>query len=302
MKRAIALVVVVMCFVSLFAFAGDPPKAPKYIWVQTVSIAGDKSESYINLVGHLRRAVDTLKSESYWISASAMTGDMRQVTFVSFYDSMAAAEKDIMGYPQVSAEVKRANPNFWAEIGAIEQEPRASFAMFREDLSYQPDKVPTADAKWWHVKTIHLTPGSRTEFSDLLKEEIDLLTKAKVDEHFLVYEVSAGVPTTGQVYYIITAMKSLSEMDSDNSEQLKPYFTPLVRAHFESTVQKIVTRAEDNLLMIRPELSRPPQAYVAANPDFWTIKEPEPVATKGKAKPKKPGKIAENMPPTVEKN
>ncbi len=302
MKRAIVVVVVVMCFVSLFAFAGDPPKAPKYIWVQTVTIAGDKSESYTNLVGQLRHAVDTLKTDSYWISASAITGDLRQVTFVSFYDSMAAAEKDIMGYDKVFTELKRGNPNFWTEIGAIEQEPHAAFATFREDLSYQPDKVPAAEAKWWHVKTIHLTPGSRTEFSDLLKEEIDILAKAKVEEHFLVYEVSAGVPTTGQVFYIVTEMKSLAEMDADHSEQLKPFFTPLVRAHFESVVHKIVTRAEDNLLMVRPDMSRPPQTYVAANPDFWTIKEPEAVAAKGKAKPKKPAKIAESIPPKVDKN
>ena len=302
MKRAIVFVVAVMCFVSLFSFAADSPKAPKYIWVQTVSIAGDKSEPYINLVGQLRHAADTLKTDSYWISASAMTGDLRQITFVSFYDNMAAAEKDIMGYSQISAELKRGNPNFWTEIGAIEQEPRAALAMLREELSYQPDKIPYGEAKWWRIKTLHLAPGARMEFADLMKEEIDILTRAKVDEPFLVFEVSAGVPTTGQVYYIVTEMKSLAEMDTDNSEQLKPFLTPLVREHFQTVARKIVTRAEDNLFMIRPELSRPPQTYVAANPDFWTIKESEPVAAKGKAKPKKPAKMVENIPPTVDKN
>ncbi|MDT8067462.1 MAG: hypothetical protein ROO76_04780 [Terriglobia bacterium] len=301
MKRAIVVVVIVMCLVSLVAFAEDATKVPKYIWVQNVTVAGDKAESYRGLVGQYRRAVDTVKSDSYWITASSLTGDLRQLTFVSFYNSMAAAEKDFAD-PAISAEVKRVNPNFWTETGAAELEPRGSVAVYREDLSFQPGKVPPPEVKWWRIKTIHVKPGYRTAFADLMKEEIELLNNAKVDEHFAVYEVIAGVPTTGQVYYIVTQMKSLGEMDADYSEQMKPFVTPVIREHLEAVVQKIVTRVEDNLLMVRPDLSRAPQAFLAANPVFWTIKEPETVAAKGKAKAKKPAKEAESIPPKLDKN
>lgn len=295
MKKVSVAVIALMCFVSLFAFAGDTPKAPKYISVQNVTIAGDKSESYLGLVAQFRQAAETVKSDSYWITASSFTGDLRQLTFVSMYDSFAAFQKDIDWYPKISEEVKRINPNFWKETGAAELQPTGSIAVIREDLSYHPDKISAAETKWWHVKTIHLAPGHRTAFADLMKEEIELLNKAKVDESFTVYEVMAGVPTTGQVYYIVKNMKSLADMDVDYLGQMKEAYTPVIRAHFESVVQKIVTHTEDNLFMVRPEMSRPPQTFVAANPDFWTIKAPESATAKAKVKAKKPVKEAEKL-------
>ncbi len=296
MRKAIVVVVATLCFASLFAFAADPPKKPTYIWVQSVAIAEGKSESYPGLVAQYRRAAENAKADNYWLAATSLTGDLRQATFVSVYDSFAAAEKDILGYQKISTEAKKINPNFLAEASAAELEPHGAIAVLRDDLSYQPDKVPTAMAKWWRVKTIHLAPGHRTQFAELMKAEIDMLTKAKVDESFAVYEVVAGVPTTGQVYYIVAHMKSLADMDVDYSEQVKAVFTPMIQAQFESIVQKIVTKAEDNLYMVRPDMSRPPQSFVAANPEFWTIKEQEPVAAKGKAK--KPAIEAGNLKPT----
>jgi hypothetical protein len=55
-------------------------------------------------------------------------------------------------------------------------------------------------------------------------------------------------------------------------------------------------------LMVRPEMSRPPQTFVAANPDFWTIKQPEAVTAKAKVKAKKTVKEAESIPPKLDKN
>ena len=120
-----------------------------------------------------------------------------------------------------------------------------------------------------------------------MKQEQDILQKSGADEHFLMYVVIAGVPAPGATYYIVIPRKSLAEMDVDNSAKMKDLVTPLIRQHMDSMAGDILTRIETNILMVRPDMSRPPQTFLAANPDFWTIKEPAASAMAAKKKPKK---------------
>jgi hypothetical protein len=103
-----------------------------------------------------------------------------------------------------------------------------------------------------------------------------------------------GLPSSGSAYYFVTPMKSLSEMDVDNSEKQKAVFTPMVIHKFEGRMEQMVSYIQSDLLMVRPDLSRAPKSFVAANPEFWTPKEPMPVLAKSK-KAKKP--LAETIPP-----
>ncbi len=288
MKRVITALVVLVFFAGLFAYAGDNPQAnvkiAKYIIVQHVVIAEGKAPAYPGLLAQYRHAADAIKSESYWLGASYMTGDLRQATFVIPYPSFEMLEKSMKGMEKIYAEASRTNPNFAMETSLSELSPRGTIAKYREDLSYRPLAVPLPDAKYWMITSIHIAPGYRTQFADLVKEEIALLEKAKIEEHFVAYEVMAGLPTTGSSYFFVTNLKSLADLDIDRSEQANAIFTPLVRAHFDSAVQKMVVGIEDNILQVRPEFSRPPATFLAANPDFWTVKEPPPVVAKTKGK------------------
>ncbi len=291
MRKLIGCILLVF-MVGGLAFAAEAAAPPKYIWVQYVSVAGDKTDAYPKLLAQFQHAVDASKADVFWVATTNLTGDSRQANFISFFDNMEAVEKEIAMYDRISAEAVKINPNIWPEMGAAEQQPRSTMAKFVPELSYRPEKVALADAKWWSVTTIHLKPGHMTAFAELIKQEQELLKKAEIDEHFLVYAVMAGLPTSGAAYYIIVPMKSLAEMDMDRSAQVSTVFTPIVRRHFEAAVENMVSQIQTNLLMVRPNMSRPPKSFLAANPDFWTVKEPSP-AVAGK-KPKRaasePGK------------
>lgn len=288
MKRIIIALVVFVFFAGLIAYAGDNPqtniKIAKYIIVQHVIVAEGKAPAYPGLLAQFRHAADAVKAETYWLGASYMTGDLRQATFVIPYPSFEMLEKSMTGMEKIYIEASRTNPNFATEVSLSELSPRGTMAKYREDLSYRPLAVPLADAKYWKITSIHIAPGYRTQFADLVKEEIAMLEKAKMEEHFVAYEVMAGLPTTGSSYFFVTNLKSLADLDVDRSEQANAIFTPLVRAHFDSAVQKMVVGIEENILQVRPEFSRPPEALLAANPDFWTVKEPPPVVAKTKGK------------------
>lgn len=271
-----------VCLFSGFVLAADTAAPPKYIWTQHVTVAGDRSAMYPNLIAQFRRAVENTKSDIFWIAASNITGEMRQVNFISFYENLASIEKDMGTYEKISAEATKKSPNFWAEMGATELAPRSVIAKYAPELSYHPEKVAAADARWWEVTTIHLKPGHISAFAELIKQEQELLKKGDIDEHFLVYQVVAGLPTSGSAYFIVVPMKSLAEMDVDRSAQAMTIFTPIIRRHFETVVEKMVSHIDTDLLMVRPEMSRPPQTFLAANPDFWTVKEPAPDLAKSK--------------------
>lgn len=292
MRKLIGCILLVL-IVGGLAFAADAAAPPKYIWVQYVSVAGDKSDAYPKLVAQFQRAVDASKADVFWVATTNLTGDPRQANFISFFDNMGAVEKEIGTYDNVSVEAVKINPNIWTEMGAAEQQPHSIIAKFVPELSYRPEKVALSEAKWWSVTTIHLKPGHMTAFAELIKQEQELLKKADIDEHFLVYAVMAGLPTSGAAYYIIVPMKSLTEMDTDHSAQASTVFTPIVRRHFESAVEKMVSQIQSNLLMVRPNMSRPPKSFLAANPEFWTVKEPAPAVAQGKKAKKttsEPGK------------
>ncbi len=287
--RKVFVAVLMACLLSAFAFAGDNAAPPKYLWTQHVTLAGDKIANYSTLVTQFRRAAETSKANVNWIAASNLTGEVRQVHFISFYDNLAAIETDMPAYKSIEDELKQKNPNFSAEAGAAELEPRSTIARYLPELSYQPDKVAFSDAKWWEITTVYIKPGQRSAFTELVKQEQELLQKSGAEEHFLMYYLFAGMPTPGGAYYIVIPRKSLAEMDVDNSSKMKDLITPLIRQHIDKMAGEIITRIETNLLMVRPDMSRPPQTFLASNPDFWTIKEPaQPAVAAKKKQPKKP--------------
>ena len=276
------------CLLTAFAFAADNTAPPKYIWTQHVTLAGDKTANYPNLVAQFRHAVETTKANVYWIAAGNLTGSVRQLNFISFYDNFAAIETDMPAYKAIDEELMQKNPEFSAQAGAAELEPHSIIAKYIPSLSFNADKVAIPDAKWWEITTVYIKPGRESAFADLVKQEQDLLQKGGADEHFLTYRIIAGAAAPGAAYYIVIPRKSLAEMDVDNSSKMKDVVTPLIRQHMDSMAGDILTRIETNILMVRPDMSRPPQTFLAANPDFWTIKEPaQPVVAAKKKQPKK---------------
>ncbi len=248
-----------------------PDRAGKYLLTEQVTIAEGAAPSYPGLVARLLAAADEARADTWWIAADNMTGDLRRVTNLSFYDSFASFERNVRASRGIAATAARRNDGLATGSDPILAR-HSSLAVLREDLSFQPDKVPPSAAKYWSVTTMFLKAGHMSDFAERTKLEIDLLKRAGLDHHFLVYQVTVGVPSSGSVFYVMTPMRALAEMDADDSSNAAAaaVFTPEVRKRFETMNQQMISGVESDLLMVRPDLSRPPASYVAANPGFWT--------------------------------
>ncbi len=252
-RLAVALVAACVLVTVLAAQTVPVPDKPgRYLLTRQLAIPGDSAPA------QLREAAGQATPDTWWIATGNITGDLRRVTTFTFYESYASFEKSLLASRGGDALAMKGN---------------ASLAALRDDLSFNPDKLPPSAARYWAVTTMYLKAGHLSDFAERTKIEIDLLKKAGLDHQFLVYQVLVGVPSSGAVFYVITPIKALADMDVDDSAKAAPVFTEEVRRRLETLNQQMISGIESDVLMVRPDLSRPPASYVAADPAFWTPKQ-----------------------------
>jgi hypothetical protein len=286
MARFFAIAVAVACLCSLFAFGQAQTTAPsRYVWWETANIAAGKDELFSKIIGQYRDATTAAAPEQYWITGAPITGDSGRVTFVTFHDNMASVEKMMNAFDKVDEALALKNANFDAQAAEAEPSAHRSLAEYNKELSYRPDLVPMANTTWWASSLFNLKPGCEYEFGDVVKQVADLHKKAGDNEHWTAYNIRAGYPEPSVLF--VTTLRSLADLDQEPSAAAKEMFESApMKQMFQKVGKECIAHIESSYSRVDPKLSRVPQSVIAANPDFWTIKEEAPAvaARKGKAK------------------
>ena len=272
---------IVLC--SSAALAGDEntsANVPKLLRITKYEMKAGHSMEYASLVKQVRERIGD--ADYHWIAASPMTGPGDRMNLIGFYDSYAQIEQT-MGVAMKAMAPLMQSVDFQRGVADAVVGTNAMIAKYREDLSYHPEKFDVANATCWDITMFKLKPGTGMDFAEMQRESIDLHKRANIDEYWAAYEVEYGSSNPTIIY--VTPMKSLAELDKDASAAHKKAFNESVRRRFAQAAKDDMLSVENTVLMVRPELSRPSQTIMAANPDFWTIKEqPTAVATKKKMK------------------
>lgn len=289
MAKLIAIVLAVACLCAMPLFAQDQMAADqpsKYVWYEIAKVNSGKFQTYSKLVAEFRDAAATAAPDITWIAGTPITGDAGHVTFVTFHDNMASLEKMMVGFEKVEQTAMTRNANLSTLAAESEGGARSVLAQYKRELSYRPEMVPLANTMWWASTVVNLKPGCEYEFNDAVKQVIDLHKKVNDTDHWTAYEVRAGYPQPSILF--VTRMQSLAEEDVEPPAAAKELFdSPLVRQLFTRVGKECIRHIESTYARVQPSLSRPPQALVAANPDFWTIKPEIPTTATKPAKTKK---------------
>ncbi len=282
MTRKLALVLVFALVASLFAVAGEPSTAnvPKLLRITHHEVKPGKMATYDNLVRQVRQAATAGNANYNWIAARPITGNGNQTVFLNFADSYAQIEQTTTSFYK-AADATFKSVEFNTAVADSQASAEGIVASLREDLSYRPEKLDIAHARTWEVSIVRLKPGTEMDFAEMEKESIELHKRGNIDEHWVAYEVKYG--TQAPAFIFVTALRSLADLDADRKEAHKAVFTPAIRRRFSETARTSITYEKSTLLNVRPEISRPSETLVAANPEFWTVKE-EPVTVAGKGK------------------
>lgn len=287
MRKTLVLSLVLILVSSVAAFAGDPGSTsnlPKFLVFNHEEIKIGKMGEHDTMMRQLLQNVNSANADWHWIAASSVTGTSSDYLGIGMFNTYADIEKSLQAQDKV-IKTSMQNTDYARETEETHQSRKVTVVRLRPEFSYQPEKVNFANARYWDVTIIQVKPGADDDFGDLAKEYVELHKKGNIDVSWATYSADYG--TTSPVYVYITPHQTLAELDVDRDAQYKAVFTPAVNKRFDSYSTQNMTRIESILVQVRPEISHPPQTYVAANPDFWNVKETVATtpATKGKKKP-----------------
>jgi hypothetical protein len=299
MKATFVMVVAVVLASSLVAVAADPSSnLPKLIILTREDIKMGKMGEHDAVVHKMIQTANSTNANFHWISGRSITGNISEYIGVTFADTYADLEKDMQALNQLT-QTNLQNADVKQQSVEAHQSGRSILAHLRPDLCYRPQQVDIANAHYWEVSVLRFKPGTMSDFEELEKEGIELHKKANIDERWATYQVDYGTP--GPTLLIVTPLRSLADLDVDTEAVHKAVFTAPIRRQFESTVKESLVYEDSTVVMIRPEISHPSPTIVAANPDFWTVKEPvadaPPAKTKGKKASVQPAGMKEKEPP-----
>jgi hypothetical protein len=254
------------------ANANAADKPAKYAFYESVEVTPGKYQQFSQATAQIRQTAASSSADAYWIAGSHFTGDARQMVFVTFQPNMAAVEKFDEALGKVSAAAMAKNASLASDEGQSQGHVDIGLAEYKEELSLRPEMVPPGAMRFWQTTSYTLRPGCNNQFEDVVKQVAEMHKNLNDHAHWMAYEVYAGgtVPT----YLLVRTMKSLADVDEEPPAAAKQAFEARSFQNMVSGFGKeCLAHIERNIYKVEPGLSHPAQAMVAANPEFWNVKD-----------------------------
>ena len=216
--------------------------------------------------GAYPRALAAGKIPNRYYALVSLSGPPRALFFhgYSSFADMAAEGRGASSDSTLSATLDRTN----AADGDLLSSKDYSVWVKRDDLSLDPGF--RVGARYEEISQFFVRPGHYKEFEELVKLVTDGYKKGVPGAHWGTYEQAYG--TSGTAFLVITTIKSATELDAEEAQGKQ--FEEALGADGMKKMQELeascVESRQTNLFFIDPKMSYPPEAFVKAEPDFWT--------------------------------
>jgi hypothetical protein len=187
------------------------------------------------------------------------------------YESFEAVGTDQQNVDQTPALARELERLSQAD-GELLSGTRSLLALYRPELSYRPD-IDIAQMRYVSVTVLTLKPGYDSAFADIRKLVNAGHDKAKMDEHWAMYQITSGMP--GPAYLLLLPMKSLQEIDLAQEIHGKDYQDALGdtgRQQLRDFARAGMATSETKIFAFSPKMSYPSDELVARDPKFWKPK------------------------------
>jgi hypothetical protein len=281
-RRTTCLAALLACVVALPATAQTPapdPTAPPPLLVvfrESVKI-GKNAAHEANEQGWVS-VLSNAQWPTGWLGTTAMTGP-NEAWYFTGYPSWEAFEKDTNA--KDTAEALAETRKHAAADGELVNSTDQILARYRPAMSYRPTGQ-LGTYRYFTIDTVRVKPGREGEFAERWREIVAAHEKAKLDEQWAVYSVSAGAPTG--TYMFIYARKSLAELDAATAAHTSDAYRDAMgeagRARNNEVFRDIVEFEQTNHFAFSPKMSYVPKAWVDEDPKFWTPPAPAPMTAR----------------------
>jgi len=164
---------------------------------------------------------------------------------------------------------------------------RSMVAVYHPELSHNPRTSPRV--RYVSLSTFRVKIGHYGDWMRLTAMYIDAVKKMKGDRHWAVYEAVGGAPAG--TFIILTSLESLAELDATLAASAEfPKAMGEKLGDFEKLSAAAVESITTNIYQIDPRMTNPPEAFLAADPGFWSQEMPaapsmtKAASTRGKKK------------------
>ncbi len=208
------------------------------------------------------------KAAPTYYALSALSGPPR-VLFMYGYPSFAAMEEQHMNMVKDKTLMSSLEQTDVAD-GDMLSGTDSSVWTLRDDLSLNPGFRTGS-----HMETVMLfkiRPGHMSEWEELVKLVIAGYKKGAPDAHWAAFQEAYGIPGGG--FLILTTLKGGSALDAEFASDKN-----FVEAMGKENMKKLeeleaacVESRQDNLFVMNPTMSNPPDALIKSDPDFWKPK------------------------------
>ena len=268
---------------ATFAQSQAPSAPPPVLQIFREEVKPGKTATHAKVEAGWPRAFANAKSTTHYLAMTSVTGP-NEAWFLSGFPSLAAWEQDQKnndGNAALSAELTRLSQ----QDGELLNSVRSIAAVYRSELSYRPG-VSVGTMRYFLVTTIRVRPGFENDFVESWKMVVAAHEKANMNEHWAMYQVTAGGPAGTFLYF--GALKSLAEVDSSVGMHSADTYQNAVGDEGRKRLREMnragTLNSETNYFAFSPSMSYPSPEFIAADPSFWTPK-PVVAAKKPSAQP-----------------
>jgi hypothetical protein len=211
-----------------------------------------------------------------WLGMTSVAGPS-EAWFLSGYASYEEYQKGqdaIDSHATLSAE----SDKFSAQEGDLLNRTSTIMAGYRPALSYQPD-VKFPEMRYMQVDVVRVKQGHDRDFRMAWRQIAEAHTKAKMDEHWAVYEVDAG--TQDLTFFFFYPRKSLAEIDKSGPMHTAEAYRDAVgengRLQQREMSQRSIESSQTYIFRLRPAMSVLTKDWIDVDPGFWAPKPTPPV-------------------------
>ncbi len=273
---AVSLGVTCSCVVA----AQDKPAIPKVLALsREFTKPGKAGTVHDKAEGAFVQAMARAKWPTHYIGMTSMSGKQRAL-FMTQYESFEAWEKDNQATAKNAALSASLDRAFVADGELLDSMDQGVF-VFNEELSLRP-RPDLSPMRYLDISAYHVRPGHNKDWTDLVKMVRNAYEKAVPDAHWGVFAQQYG--GEGGTYLILTARKSLSEVDSGllDSKKFQAAMGEDGMKKLAELVAAAVESSQHNLFAFNPRMSYVSDEWIKSD-DFWKPKAA--VAPAAAAKP-----------------
>lgn len=293
-KVTVLLFLFALLAVPLLAQMQEKPShhPPKIIQIYREDVKPGKASAHEKIEAGWPAAFAKAKYPYYSLGMTAISGSSEAWFLIPFqsFEDWQKAEALVRSNATLGAEMERLG----AADGEMISGYKGAVAMYEPELSYRPD-FNVGEMKYIAVRTVRVKPGHADEFKEIRKMVNAAHEKNNLDEHFLIYEVMFGAPST--TYLIFQPYKQIADLDMGEKIHNDAYRATL-GADFDKKSKEFalngVAMGESNLFAINPKMSYVSDDTASADMSFWRpkpamakAKKPD-ASTMAKAKEQKP--------------